>query len=70
MGLSTSEREKVTADYAARSLNWLKKSAEAGYFQAGANLDWLRTDRNLTALRSRPDFHKLLDELDQEKSGK
>jgi eukaryotic-like serine/threonine-protein kinase len=61
--LSGSKREKLAEEYAARSLHWLIKAVEAGYFRDGANIDWLRTDPNLTSLRSRPDFQQLLKEL-------
>jgi tetratricopeptide (TPR) repeat protein/tRNA A-37 threonylcarbamoyl transferase component Bud32 len=66
--LSGTERDKLAEGFAALSLSWLKKAAEAGYFRDGANTDWLRGDPNLVpALRSRPEFQKFLQEWDQKK---
>jgi serine/threonine protein kinase/tetratricopeptide (TPR) repeat protein len=67
--LAPAEREKLADEYAALSLQWLKKAAEAGYFRDGANLDWL--DLELApALRTRPDFQGFVKELDQRMSAK
>lgn len=67
--LSATERQKLAEEYAIRSLEWLEKSRKAGYFDGGANLHYLKTDKDLDALRSRPDFQKFLRELDKPAGG-
>jgi serine/threonine-protein kinase len=62
--ISGHERDQLADQYAAQSLQWLKRAGDAGYFRDGANADWLRTDKALTPpLRSRPEFQTLLNEL-------
>jgi serine/threonine-protein kinase len=68
--LPENERAELAEEFAALSLSWLKKAGEAGYFRDGANADWLRGDPNLVpALRSRPEFQKLLHEWERQKPG-
>jgi hypothetical protein len=48
---------------AGRALQQLERARAAGYFQAEANLDHLKSDPDLDPLRSRPDFQALLLDL-------
>jgi hypothetical protein len=61
--LPPADREQLFDKYASRAVAWLQRSKEAGYFQAGANLQLLQTDTELEPLRIRPDFRKFLDDL-------
>jgi tetratricopeptide (TPR) repeat protein len=58
--LTTSERRKLEDEYASCAMDWLDKSRATGYFQGGANLQVLRTDTDLDALRSHPEFAAFL----------
>jgi len=68
--LSASAHQKLSDDYGSRALQWLEKSRAAGYFQDGANLHYLQTDKDLDSLRSRPDFQKFVQDLQKQAKGK
>jgi serine/threonine-protein kinase len=67
--LSQADRERLAEQYASRAVELLRKAAELGYFKAAANVDFFETDPDLEPLRSRPDFQRLLSELERAKSG-
>jgi serine/threonine-protein kinase len=58
--LAPDERQRLAEAYAARGLALVEKARAAGYFQAPANRERLKTDPDLASLRSRPEFEQLL----------
>jgi eukaryotic-like serine/threonine-protein kinase len=58
--LAPEERGRLADAGAARGVALLERARAAGYFRAPALLDKLRSDPDLAALRSRPDFEPLL----------
>ena len=57
-------RDRANVDrHAARSLSWLRKARDAGFFKDSKNLERLRKDEAFQPLRDRADFKKLLADL-------
>jgi serine/threonine protein kinase/tetratricopeptide (TPR) repeat protein len=67
----TLERRRQEADgYAQRGIDLLGEARNAGFFKVPANLEKLRKDPDLEALRSREDFQQLLGKLDPSANGR
>jgi serine/threonine protein kinase/tetratricopeptide (TPR) repeat protein len=64
--LSPADREHLAEKYAAHAVKLLSKGVAAGLFENPANRELLRHDNNLDALHPRPDFQKLLAELEKQ----
>jgi tetratricopeptide (TPR) repeat protein len=61
--LPPAERGKLADKYGARAVELLRKAQAAGYFQDPGRLAHMKEDEDLDAIRSRPDFQRLLVEL-------
>jgi hypothetical protein len=59
--LSPTDREILVEKYGRRAVELLRKAQAAGQLKSA---DRLKTDENLNAIRSRPDFQALLTEVD------
>jgi tetratricopeptide (TPR) repeat protein len=57
--ISAADRQKLSAQYAARAVELLARSHAAGYFKDPAHLQTLKKDSDLDPLRSREDFKNL-----------
>jgi serine/threonine-protein kinase len=66
-GLSEAERARRSDEYAVRSIALFRKAQAAGYFKSREQVESLKTDSDLAALRPRADFKKLLADLEQKK---
>jgi tetratricopeptide (TPR) repeat protein len=64
-GLSQAERDERAEYYAARSVQLLGKAREGGYFRDPAWVGHLKKDLGLDPLRSRDDFKKFIQELEE-----
>jgi hypothetical protein len=64
--LSQSERDAAVESYGVLAVAVLRRVAAAHYFRDAANVEWLRKEPELDALRSRPDFKRLLTEVESE----
>jgi hypothetical protein len=64
------DRERLAEEYAVRAVQQLAKLRAAGFFAAPHNLEKLKTDRDLDPLRGRPDFQRLLAQLDGKSAGR
>jgi tetratricopeptide (TPR) repeat protein len=62
--LTGAEQAKAVEDYGGRGVAVLAKAAAAGLFQKPSDLEELKKDKDLDALRSRADFQKLLAALE------
>ena len=51
--------------YAARAMELLEKSRDAGFFKSPGALDTMKNDPNLDALKSRDEFKKFLNDLER-----
>jgi eukaryotic-like serine/threonine-protein kinase len=58
------DRAHVVDQYAARSVVFLSRAAEAGLYMTASQVEKLTKDRRLEALRGREDFTKLVAELE------
>jgi tetratricopeptide (TPR) repeat protein len=58
--LSQPDRARLKAQYADRAMEFLRQAVAGGL----RNVAWLRSDKDLTCLRSRADFQKLVQELE------
>jgi tetratricopeptide (TPR) repeat protein len=58
------EREKLAEKYGGRAVELLRMVQAKGYFQDPGRLVRLKENKDLDAIRSRPDFQRLLLELD------
>jgi serine/threonine-protein kinase len=65
MDLAAAERDRLADQYAARAVELLAKAAAMGYYSASASREDLRTASELATLRSRPDFKKLLADVEK-----
>jgi serine/threonine protein kinase len=61
--LSAAEIDKLSEQYAAKALEWLRKARAAGYFRDTADVKGLKTESDLACLRDRDDFKSWLTEL-------
>jgi serine/threonine-protein kinase len=62
--LPEAERTRLAEEYAVRALEQLKRSREAGHIKGAVLVAQLKNDPDLSALRQRDDFKKLLAELE------
>jgi tetratricopeptide (TPR) repeat protein len=62
--LKAPDRQKLVEQYAGNGEGLLAEARNAGFFKSPANLEKLKTDPDLQALRTRPAFAKLLSELE------
>jgi hypothetical protein len=67
--LTAAERQRLTDAYAAQALNLLARARDNGMFGAKGNLDALKTDEDLNALRKRSDFRKFLEDVEKAQTG-
>ena len=59
-----SDEERAQADrYAARAIQLLEQSRQAGYFATPEEVDWAQKDSDLDSLRKRPEFQALIQSL-------
>jgi tetratricopeptide (TPR) repeat protein len=63
--LPSAERDRLAEEYVGRALEMLGKATTAGSFQHRGRVEHLKKDDDLESLRSRPDFRKLLRELEE-----
>ena len=63
--LPPAERARLADTYGARAVQLLRKAQAAGYFQDPGRLAHVKEDEDLDAIRSRPDFQRLLVELEK-----
>jgi tetratricopeptide (TPR) repeat protein len=63
--LSTAERDRLAAEYAARAVELLSKADKAGLFQDPGTIEDLKQESALDPLRSRDDFRKLLASIEE-----
>jgi tetratricopeptide (TPR) repeat protein len=63
--LPPGEREKLADRYGRRAVELLRQAAAAGYFREPDRLARLKEVDDLDAVRTRPDFASLLDELEK-----
>jgi eukaryotic-like serine/threonine-protein kinase len=66
--LAAAERDRLADQYAARAVQLLSRAAARGLFASAAARAALETDAELAPLRSRPDFKKLLADLNKPKN--
>jgi tetratricopeptide (TPR) repeat protein len=66
--LTAPEQDKQAERYAQAALAWLRGVSAAGWFRRAGNLQALREDKDLDALRARDDFQRLLREAEQDAS--
>jgi serine/threonine protein kinase len=65
--LTLEDRQKLAEEYASNAVKQLEKARGYRYFQVPANFQKLKRDADLDALRSRPDFQKLLVQVEKER---
>ena len=58
--LDHAERRRLAQSYADTSLEWLKRASGSGFFRIPSNRAHAAQDTDLAAVRSRPEFAKLL----------
>jgi tetratricopeptide (TPR) repeat protein len=63
--LPLAEREKLAERYGGRAVELLCKAQAAGYFQDPGRLARMKDEKDFDPIRSRPDFQKLLVELEK-----
>jgi tetratricopeptide (TPR) repeat protein len=59
------ERQELAEQYASRAVALLASAKKNGYFKTPANRAAIQNDADLKSLRDRPDFKKLLTELEE-----
>jgi tetratricopeptide (TPR) repeat protein len=62
--LSPAERENLADKYGGRAVELLRMAQATGYFQDPGRLAHMKQDKDLDAIRARPDFQKLLAEVE------
>ena len=63
--LPPAEREKLADKYGGRAVELLRKAQAAGYFAGPGRLARMKESKDLDPIRSRPDFQRLLMELNK-----
>jgi tetratricopeptide (TPR) repeat protein len=66
IGLSPDERSERAEHYGDRALDLLKKSRQAGFFNAPGFVEQLKVDPDLESLHSRRDFQKFVRDVEQD----
>jgi tetratricopeptide (TPR) repeat protein/tRNA A-37 threonylcarbamoyl transferase component Bud32 len=66
--LTSDERDQLAEQYACRAVEMLRRAQAAGYFRDPDRLARKKTNKDFNAISARPDFQKLLSDL--EKAGK
>jgi hypothetical protein len=61
--LAPAERERLAEAYAVKAVALLREAQAAGFFRGQQAVERLPRDKDLDALRGRPDFQKFLDGL-------
>ena len=69
MQLDPALRQELVDKYGGRAVELLHQAQAAGYFREPSQLARLKQHENLDAIRSRPDFQRLLMELEGQKAG-
>jgi len=64
--LPPAERARLADKYGVRAVELLRKAQAAGYFREPGRLAHMREDEDLDAIRTRPDFRRLLVEVESE----
>jgi tetratricopeptide (TPR) repeat protein/tRNA A-37 threonylcarbamoyl transferase component Bud32 len=59
------EREKLAGRYGTRAVELLRKARDAGHFRDPGEVGHLQESKDLAPIRSRPDFQRLLEELEK-----
>jgi hypothetical protein len=62
--LPRAEWERLAEQYGARAVELLARARACGHFRDPERLASLQSDEELNSIRSRPDFQKLLAELE------
>jgi serine/threonine protein kinase len=65
--LTLEDRQKLAEEYASNAVKQLEKARSYRYFHVHDNFQKLKRDTDLDALRSRPDFQKLLVQVEKER---
>jgi tetratricopeptide (TPR) repeat protein len=65
--LAAAERDRLAEEYAAQAVALLSRAAAKDYYKAPAARAQLKTDPELAVLQARPDFKKLLADLEKPK---
>jgi tetratricopeptide (TPR) repeat protein len=68
--LAQSEREHLADQYGGRAVEFLRKAQAAGYFDAADRLGHIKDNKALDAIRSRPDFARLLAAIEKQAKSK
>jgi serine/threonine-protein kinase len=68
--LGQDERQTIADEYAARAVEMLHKAVAVKFFDKVENRNLLNKDKDLEALRGRPQFQKLLDMVEQRAKAK
>jgi tetratricopeptide (TPR) repeat protein len=68
--LAPAEQARLAERYGARAVELLTIARAAGFFRQSGKLEHLKTDKDMDAVRSRPDFQQLLAELDAQSGPK
>jgi tetratricopeptide (TPR) repeat protein len=63
--LAAAERNKLADRYGGRSVELLRKAQAAGYFEDRSRLDRMKENEDFAPVRSRPDFQKLVADLNE-----
>jgi hypothetical protein len=63
--LPLARRKQLADKYGSRAVELLRKAQAAGFFRDPAQLPQLKASKDLKTIRSRPDFQRLLVELEQ-----
>jgi len=63
--LPPAEQEQLADRYGGRAVELLRKAQAAGFFQDPGQLPQLKESKDFNAIRSRPDFQRLLAELEK-----
>jgi hypothetical protein len=64
--LPQAEQTRLAEQYAVRAVELLRQACDAGYVKNAGGIAHLKKDPDLGALRARPDYQKLLAELEAE----
>jgi hypothetical protein len=64
--LRKTKRIKLAEQYVVRAIELLRQAKDAGYFKDAAQVAHMKEDSDLDPLRARPDYQKLLAEVEAE----